>query len=62
VERYRSRNNSSAKAIAVASISDLERATGAADFHVPSFKKAAIGFFGSITFLYTAAFFLSAVI
>jgi hypothetical protein len=29
---------------------------------MPSFKKAALGFMGSITFLYAVAFYLSAVI
>jgi hypothetical protein len=56
------RDNSGAKAIAMASISDLEHATGADEFNAPSFKKAAFGFLGSITFLYATAFFLSAVI
>jgi hypothetical protein len=62
VKRYISRDNSGAKAIAMASISDIDHAAGEQDFHTPSFKKAAFGFFGSITFLYATAFFLSAVI
>jgi hypothetical protein len=62
VKRFISRGNSGAKAITMASIADLDHAAGAQDLHTPSFKKAAFGFLGSITFLYATAFFLSAVI
>ena len=62
MERFFLRGNAGTKVMAAASISDIERASGSAKFHNPSFKKAAFGFFGSITFLYATVFFLSSVI
>ena len=54
---YVTRDVSSAKTVTTSSLSGYDAETPS--FPMPSFKKAALGFFGSITFLYGAAFFLS---
>lgn len=56
------RSVSGAKVIAMTRVADLDRDNGAGDLEMPSFKKATIGFMGSIAFLYSVAFFLSAVV
>jgi hypothetical protein len=58
VKQYVSRKPSGAKAIAATSITEIDRSSG----EIPSFKKAMFGFFGSITFLYVTAFYLSSVL
>jgi hypothetical protein len=60
VSGYLSSNGSAAKTVNASGMSDYSHATlPGASLPTPSFKKAAVGFVGSITFLYGAAFFLS---
>jgi len=65
VSGYVSSNGSGAETVATSGISEYGPKAStlpAARLPAPSFKKAAIGFVGSITFLYGAAFFLSALL
>jgi hypothetical protein len=64
VSGYVSSNGSGAETVVTSGISEYGPASSlpVARLPVPSFKKAAIGFVGSITFLYGTAFFLSALL
>lgn len=57
---YVTRDVSGVKTVTTSSLSEYGSETP--NFPMPSFKKAALGFVGSITFLYGAAFFLSALL